>query len=61
MKVFVVIDHICEADIVVAVFSTRAKAKRFIKEHKDDPYAPSVNARKYEGLDIEDFEVDKEP
>jgi hypothetical protein len=59
VKVSVVIDHICEADILVGVFSTRQKAKRFIKEHKNDPYSPHVNARKYEGLDIEDCEVDE--
>jgi hypothetical protein len=61
MKTFVVIDHICEADIVVAVFSTKEKAKRFIKKHKDDRYSPDSRVRRYEGLDIEEHELDKEP
>lgn len=59
MKVFAVIDHVCEADILVGVFSTLAKAKGFVKAHKDEPYSPHVNANKYDCLGIEDHDLDK--
>jgi putative intracellular protease/amidase len=58
MKAFVVIDHLCEADEVVRVFSTREKAKAFIKAHKDDLYSPNTNAKRYDHLAIEEFEID---
>lgn len=56
--VYVVVDHICECDIVVGVFSERVKAKRWIKAHKDDLYSAGSTAKRYEALAIEEHELD---
>jgi hypothetical protein len=53
MRVFVVVNHVCEADIVVAVFSDEEKAREFKKQNS--------NSANYEDLQIEEFEVDKQP
>lgn len=54
MKVYVVIDHVCEADIVRGVFSTKTKARAFIKENKNKPFPQSM-----EGPYIEEWSVDE--
>jgi hypothetical protein len=59
LKAFVVVDHVCEADVNVAVFSTKKKARDFIRSVRNEPYSPNVNARKYECLDVEEFVIDK--
>lgn len=57
MKVFVVVDHICEADIVVAVFSTKEKADTFVRENN----WPTSKTFKYEDLEAVEFELDQVP
>lgn len=57
MKVFVVVDHVCEADIVIAVFSDKDAAKEFAKEN----CWPKAKTWRYEALDVEEFELDKVP
>lgn len=47
--VFVVVDHICEADINVSIFSTRELAEQFIADHRAE----------HEFLGIEEFTVDE--
>jgi hypothetical protein len=63
MKVFIVVDHVCEADVNVAVFNTRAKAQKFVIENRDaiDPRGPRGHFRKYESLAVEEFELNQEP
>ena len=55
-KVFVVVDHICEADIVIAVFSEQEAAKKFVSENS----WPRTKHYKYESLAIEEFVLDEE-
>jgi hypothetical protein len=58
MRVFVIVDHFPEGDKTVGVFSTRKRAAEFIRKHENDPYAPGLNLRKYDTLDIEEHELD---
>ena len=57
MKVWVVLDHVCEADIVIGVFSKEETAKAFVKHNS----WPHVNDFRYESLGIEEHELDCVP
>lgn len=57
MKVYVVMDHVCEADILVAAFSTRSLAEKWIKAHENDPYGSGCKSLRYESLAIEECKL----
>lgn len=59
MTIFIVMDHYCEGDSVIAVFSTNAFAQEFIREHENDPYSDEIPDRRYDSLEIEEFTVDE--
>jgi hypothetical protein len=56
-NVFVVVDHVCEADIVVGVFSTAIKARDFMKVAVKEKYGDTKSLR-YESLEAIEFYVD---